>query len=150
MSGIKASFPNIVTQRELVKARAPYRQNGTAFHRRIITKEEKLRFFKGQGWQTDQVFASIHAKGRPASIASITNLAKKVIAKTEGASAPRGEDSFGIQFLRNMKAGPSWCRTVMSKEVEFLRDGFIGPLKKLIPTLEKLKLQEREGRIRQE
>jgi class 3 adenylate cyclase len=149
LSGIKAFFPNIVTHRELVEARAPYRQARTTFQKKSISKEEKLKFFKGHGWQTNQIFASIDSKRKPKSIATVINLAKDVIAKTEGACTPSDEESFGFQFLRNMLSGPKWCRDVISREMEFSRDGLLGPLKKPVPILEGLKLQERESRKHQ-
>jgi len=149
ISGIKASFPNIVTHRELAEAYAPYRQIGTTFQKRSISKEEELKFFKGHGWQTNQIFASVARRGKPKNIATVIKLAKEAIAKTEGTCTLTDEDSFSMQFLRNMMSGPKWCRDVISKEIQFLRDDFLGSLKKVVPILENLNHQETVSQMRQ-
>ncbi len=142
ISGIKASFPDIVTHRELVEASDPYRKIGTSFQRKKITKEERLKYFKGHDWKINQIFISVNRKIISKSIKTTINTAKKAIAKAEKPSTPSDENSFSMQFLKNMMSGPKWCRDVVSEELQFLRDGFLGPLKTLVPIMENLDRQK--------
>jgi class 3 adenylate cyclase len=147
--GIEASFPNIVTHRELVDASTPYRRIGVTFQKKKIKKEERLRFFKGHDWQTKQIFVSAGGKRKPTSMKAIVNKAKEVIAKAEGLSGPSDENSFSLQFVRNMMLGPKWCREVISEETEFVREGPLALAKEIVLNVEKINREESLSQTRQ-
>lgn len=136
ISTIEASFPAIVTHGELVEAIAPYGSPRTTFQKRRITKEERLKVFKGHSWQTGQIFTSVDRKTKPAKIGTISKIAKEAIAKAEKTPAAGDEDFFIMKFLKSMISGPTWCREVIAKEVAFVRDDLYIPLKGLVSLIE--------------
>jgi hypothetical protein len=119
------------------------------FQKKKIEKEERLKFFKGHGWQTKQIFVSIGGKRRPTSIKAIINKAKEVIAEAERPSGPSDENSFSMQFVRNMTLGPKWCREVISKETEFVREGPLALAKEILLSVEKINHEDPLSQTRQ-
>jgi class 3 adenylate cyclase len=138
LSSIKAQFPNIITQGELL--RHIKGASITYFRKLKFSKDEKLKFFKDEKWGTTDIFASGDKTHKQASLKTVLRRTKKVIDKAEGkhpVSAVRLK--FTERVLAEMLTGPEWCRDVQTSLSDFSRDGLLGNLKRLVPILEKHK-----------
>ena len=130
LSGIEAEFPSIVTQRELAtahKEQAPSHINFTAWR---PSKEDRLKFFKGEARGLSSICVTGGRKPRAISKQAVIKRSKSAIAAAEGrqpAKYPSHEvwDRFDSVFL----SGPLWCREVMAESLRPIKDELLGSLK---------------------
>jgi len=135
LSRIKASFPSIVTQGELLKLAEG---TGTIEFRKLrLTMEEKLKYFKNEAWGTSNVFASGEGNRPRASLGKLLKHTKKVVDEAEGRrpSVPAHRE-FIERVVRELSNGPAWCRDVQTTLNEFIRNELLGTIKKIVPILE--------------
>jgi class 3 adenylate cyclase len=139
LSEIQAEFPNIVTQKELVVASAAFDQGHRKFLKWQVSADDKLKYFKGERWGTDAVYVSSDKVRRAKNTKSLLKQAQAAIDLAEGRRSPSDERiRFVMSFLKNMEAGPDWCREVLDEYTHFLREGLLGSLKGVVPILKKL------------
>jgi class 3 adenylate cyclase len=137
LSGVVTDFPGIVTQRELVQASTANQRLSIDFRAWKVTREEQLKYFKGEKWGIRSVYRSGFKKQRRRSRSSVTKLAKQLVARVEGAGSVNAASmAFAIGVMDRMMNGPEWCRTVVDDYMRFVRDELLGTLKRLIPILE--------------
>jgi hypothetical protein len=140
LCGIPSSFPNIVTQREIVEAVRINNGATTAFTKRNFVPSEIERFFKGEKWGTKTVYISSEKVRRPKSSRSMVRQIKKIIHNIEvGTKYSDTLQRYSYDFVRKMLKGPQWCRNVMNKYNQFLKleEKLIDSVKKALPLLEK-------------
>jgi class 3 adenylate cyclase len=135
LSSIKAEFPNIITQGELLRH---VKGTGTISFRKLkFSKDERLKFFKDEKWGTTEIFASGEKAHKQASLKTVLKRTKKVIDRAEGKRpASTMHVKFTERVLAEMLAGPDWCRDVQTSLSEFSRESLLGSLKRLVPILE--------------
>ncbi|MDQ3687947.1 MAG: hypothetical protein M3430_20410 [Acidobacteriota bacterium] len=139
LSGIQAEFPNIVTQKDLVVASAELDKAHRNFSKWQVSTEDKLKYFKGERRGTETIYVSSGKVQRVKSSKSVLREAKVVIDVAEGRRPTASERfKFATRFLKNMEAGPDWCREVLDEYTQFLREGLLNSLKGVVPILEKI------------
>lgn len=106
LSGIRAAFPGIVTQRSLVVPNRAKLSRLANFKSRRFTQEERQRYFKGERWGTSDIYVSADKKPRPKSPKALLAQAKKAI---RAVKATPQEMSFSTKFIESMitaRSGP--------------------------------------------
>jgi class 3 adenylate cyclase len=137
LSSIKGEFPGIVTHKDLVDAA---RGAGTVRFKRVaFSKEERLKYFKGERWGVRDIYVSSERHPRKAGIRSAIRKAKSATAYAEGTKSSDGDyrRSFAEKLVAEMSSGPEWCKSVVQTMVAFSRDDLLGTLKQIVPFLEK-------------
>ena len=76
LSGIKAGFPGIVTHKEVVEA-ISNKIPQINFKKLNLSAEEKLKYFKGERWGTNNLWVSADRKPRIRSLNSLLRSSKK-------------------------------------------------------------------------
>lgn len=135
LSGLKAEFPGIAADKEIAGA-----SRGSAvgqFRRRVLTGEEKLKFFKGEKWGTDALYLSGASKPRALSRNAVLKAAQLAIRDTEGAIPDDDARlAFSKSLLNGMLAGPKWSQNVAADYTRYLNEGLLRNLKALSSLLE--------------
>lgn len=148
LSAVKARFPGIVTQQELVYAA---REAGYAldFQRWQLKPDERLKYFSGEKWGTTSLYWSTDSKPRAKTLTGIVRMAKKAIAK---ATEPRPPDArtddeyqFALAFANQMLNGPAWSKATIKEYQRFTREDLLGVLTNMIPILEKAGSKKWQG-----
>lgn len=145
LSGIEAEFPSIVTQRELAtahKEHAPSHINFTAWR---PSKEDRLKFFKGEARGLSSICVTGGRKPRTISKQAVIKRSKSAIAAAEGRQPTKYPfhevwDRFDSVFL----SGPPWCREVIEEYLRFIRDELLGSLKGVIAVMEEVSNDEEQ------
>jgi class 3 adenylate cyclase len=139
LSGVKADFPSVVADRDVISALASGPPCATNFKSWKPTADERLRYFKGQRWGSSSLFKTT---SRPAKPLSKRTLARHV--KTAVASADGGEGRYAKTDLwKNLDpiilAGPDWAKAALTEYSIFVRDELLGPLREAAQSLEAAK-----------
>ena len=134
LSGIRAAFPCIVTQKDLVVPNRKELARLANFKSRKFTPEERQRYFKGEPWGTSGIYVSADRRPRARSTKAVLAQVKKAISKAK--TQPK-EISFSTRFINSMISGPTWCSIVIAEYARFIRDDLLGSLESLVPLLEK-------------
>ncbi len=140
LCGIPSSFPNIVTQREIVEAVCVNNWSTTTFTKRKFVPSEIERFFKGEKWGTKTVYISSEKVRKPQSPRSTVRQIKKIIHHIEiGSISSDMLQKYSYAFVHKLLKGPQWCRNVMKKYASFLKleEKLVKSVKKALPLLEK-------------
>lgn len=136
LSGIAASFPGIVCQKVLVDADANNKDTICRFNKLRLSANDRLKYFKGERWGIEQIYASDNAalfRNRKATLKH----ARDAVDKAEGRKPyPKEDVKFGTLFVKNMMDGPDWCQKVLEDTLRFCKDELLGRLKSIIPLLE--------------
>lgn len=112
LSGLPSGYPGITTQKDLVAASAP--PQAYSWRKRVLSAEEKLKFFKGEKWGTSSVFVSSGRIRKPRSIRSTARSIKRALSEVDGSRAAP-IDTFIAEFVPRMLKGPSWCRDTIQQ-----------------------------------
>jgi hypothetical protein len=138
LSSIKAGFPNIITQSELLKLMDPTFMH---FQRLKLSKEDAVKYFKDEKWGTRDIFASgDRVRKKQLSLRTVLRRSKNAIDKAEGRSdSPPKHIKFTAKIVEEMSTGPDWAKEVSMTYQKFVKDDILGTLKKIVPMLEKEK-----------
>lgn len=136
LSSIKAEFPSIITQGELLKLS---KTTGTIHFQKLrLSKEDRVRYFKDEKWGTSDIFASGDRVQKPLSLRTTLRRAKKAIDAAEGRKdSPSKHINFMAKVVAEMSTGPDWTQDVEKTLQKFVKDELLGSLKQLVPMLEK-------------
>ncbi|MCH7737962.1 MAG: hypothetical protein IH872_11255 [Chloroflexi bacterium] len=136
LSGMSAKFPSIVTQAKIFKAYSGF-SGEMGFRKRSITKEERLKYFKGQRMGTDSIYATADRISRFKTFESAAKNLQKAINTLE---EPKGQDYLLNPFIDSItgrfSSGPDWTAEVMVAYARYIKDDLLGNIKKLVPDLE--------------
>ncbi|MDD5541949.1 MAG: hypothetical protein PHX83_02125 [Acidobacteriia bacterium] len=136
LSGIRAPFPGVVAHRRLIAAArdAGFKQ---AYRKRPFTRDEVLKYFKGERWSTTEI--AISSEGRPqrSSKATIVRKTRALVRDLENPKSDRETDTWLRGFLEAMEAGPEWGRHVVKEWTTFLRKDMLGTIKDVLGVVEK-------------
>jgi class 3 adenylate cyclase len=134
LSGIRAAFPGVTAQREIVEV-AGDRQLG--FKRWIPTTEEKLKYFKGEKWGTDALYVSGVKKPRTATGKTAVKQARVAVQNaTADISIDDPQRLFCEALLKGLMAGPEWSRNVAVDYTEFIKKELLGSLQMFLQAVE--------------
>lgn len=139
MAGIESDFPNLATQRNIASSISPSSKQLVCLKPWKPGKEDVLKYFKGQGYETKGLYLSGLPKKRRAQEDSWIVRAKRTMLRLEdaGDGVVSGDTSnlFVKNFFAEMKSGPDWCVASVDEYVEYLkvlREELLGELKETI------------------
>lgn len=135
LSSIRAEFPSIITNGELLKL---VKNTSTIHFAKLkLSREDRLKYFKDESWGTSSIFASgAKSRGRRPSLRTLIKRTKKVIDAVESGNANEKSRRFSVQVATEMMGGPQWCRDVQKVMADYSRDDLLGSLKAIVPLLE--------------
>jgi class 3 adenylate cyclase len=130
LASVQGKYPSIATNRELVQVGGLY----ASFRKWRVSREDNLRYFKGERWGTNDLFISVERKtSRRRSLDSVIREGERAIKKAEqGGDANEPSLKHVTEFINSMLNGPAWCREVIQEEARFIDQDLKGSLKKLI------------------
>ena len=103
LAGIKARFPGIVTQREVVEAIGSEHISKFKFAKLVLGAEERAKYFKGDGWGTNNLYASADRKPRARSNSAAVRSIRKIITEAEKSATVEDETDPTIQgFMKSL------------------------------------------------
>ncbi len=146
LSGMDAPFPRITSERQLARAAAEISQRHK-FVRRLLRKDEVLKYFKGEARGTREVVQSARHRPRRSTLNSLERTAKAAIKKAEAPGAPPPD--WLVAFVGELQAGPAWARQVHDTHLAYLRDEVLGSVKAIIARIEKTKADAEVGTVKQ-
>jgi hypothetical protein len=139
LSGIESDFPNLATQRKIATCISPASKQLVNLKPWKPGKEDLLKYFKGQAYETKGLYTSGTPKKRRAQDDSWVARAKRTMLRLEdaGDGVVSGDSSsqFVTNFFAEMKSGPSWCVESVDTYVEYLtglREELLGELNETI------------------
>jgi hypothetical protein len=133
LSGIPASFPGLVTDGSLLKSAREFGYKSTEFKSWIPSAEDRLRFFKGERYGTGNLYVSSDKTPRKKSVTSTLKHSKRLVDAVESKSmVPTGELDVESRFCSMMSNGPSWAKTAIAKEHQFIEKDMLGALKTFV------------------
>ena len=137
LSGISASFPGIVTQKEVVEATARENVAKVKFKKLSLSADDRLKHFKGERWGTTKLFASAERKPRIRTKSALLRSAKRAIANADNPDSEQTESvTIARTLIEELQTGPEWTNQVLEEYVVYLRDDMLGSIKKLVKYLE--------------
>ena len=136
LSGIRAGFPGIVTQREVAEAAATENICQINFKKLSLSAEDRLKYFKGESWGTRNLVVSADLESRIKSVNPLLRSSKKAIATAESDVPDSKESTTIMRFFGELQSGPEWARRIVKDHLNFLREDLLGELKKAVDVLE--------------
>ena len=136
LSGIAAGFPNILAQKEVVESVAGKAVSGVKFKQLRLSKEDRMKYFKGERFGTGSLVVSAERRGRLRSVSSIVRSAKGAIERAEGNGSTDVNAEVALGFVRELHSGPQWARGVVEEYTRFVEEDLVGTLKKVVKSLE--------------
>lgn len=137
LAGIKTSFPNIVTQREIVEESSGNEVARVEFKRLHLSADDRLRYFKGERFGTATLYKSTERKYRTKSRTSLLSMIRDTISDVENpATDSTPVDTTTWSLVCHLQSGPQWTREVLKSYVSFLREDLLGALKSAASALE--------------
>lgn len=140
-AGIPTAFPAVVTQSDVVKAASAYGPIQTQYGRIRFSREDVLRYFKGERCGTGTVYASVDKSRRALSPTTLVRKNRRLLASIsrsmEGGDAaafgPRGLDF--ARLVAALQAGPLWSQEVYERYHRFMHEmeGTIRELTEALP-----------------
>jgi hypothetical protein len=134
LSGVPATFPGVTTQADL-GAVAEWRTSSISFKSWRPSRDEVLKYFKGERWGTHRLVKSTDKRSPPRSTKGLVRSTKKLIERVEGSGDGPGPESFVARFVSTLERGPAWARQVLATQVAFLRKDILGNLKSAMAML---------------
>lgn len=137
ISSLKGAFPSVATQKELVEAAKSVTRSTTRFNKLTLTREDKLKYFKGEEWGTKDLYVSSEKiRARMASKKAVIRNAVNALKKYEDADTSV-DDTVVFKIVKDMIAGPPWAREVLQKCEAYIRDTLVPALKGAIDVIAK-------------
>jgi class 3 adenylate cyclase len=137
LSSMKAAFPSIVTHKELLKLVRD--TSNVDFKKLKLSKDEKLKYFKGENWGISDLLVSGEKIYRAKSNSAHIRRAKRSMMRER--SDPK-HIAFAERIADGMENGPEWCSEVEQKMSEF-NNHMRKIIADVLPVLEK-QLDERD------
>jgi len=138
ISSIKGAFPSIVAQRELVDAcKAAAEQFRVPFKILRFSKEDRLRYFKGENWGIKNLCVSTESRQRVGrKVHSVIRQARKALNKYEAAHP--SSNSVPEKIAVDMLKGPPWCHDVVSQVEKYISGQLVPALKGALNAIEQM------------
>lgn len=137
LAGMNADFPNIVTQREIIEATSGEDIAHMNFRKLRLSSNDRLRYFKGQKFGTDSLYASKERKPRKMSKDALLRRIKTTITNAEDSDSDSvSADSIVQSLVFHLQSGPEWTRDVLASYTKYLRDDVLSLLEETKSLLE--------------
>ena len=136
LSGIAAEFPNIVAQKEIVESVAANAVSSVDFKQLRLSKEDRIKYFKGERFGTRSLVVSADRKVRRRSLSSVVRSAKGAIELAESDSSAVTDAKVAFRLARELHFGPQWARGAVEEYMGFIKDDLLGTLKEVVEQLE--------------
>ena len=145
LSGIKAAFPSIVTQREIIGASKKHTNAKIHFKKLKLDADERLKYFKGERWGLSTLYASVDRQPRRRGFKSTTRQIRKVISEAEkGKPIKKPSSDIADSFFFKIADGPVWSRNSANEYFRYLKEDLLGNLKSGLTLLEKMRIIQKE------
>ena len=146
LSGAPASFPGVVTQKEVLDAAKSHQKIPFGFKRWKLKEEERLKYFKGERWGTGSVYVSAETAPRARKLETVIASAKKAIERAPNPAQEVTDSQARAQkFLGMLLEGPEWSRDASTDYVRFVREGMLGSVESIVRKLERAATERGEG-----
>ena len=125
LSSVESEFPNIVSQGNLI-----FNENSKYFPNPIrvsFTEQEIDKYFKGEKWQTDNIYRSEFFKGLK------NKKSRKMLLDIDFKSLEA--TSFLVKIKEELSRGPEWSKDMYNRYISFLKDDMYESLRKIYSVL---------------
>ena len=130
LTGMKADFPSIVSQREIVEATIKEGISQIKFKKLNLSAEDRQRYFKGERWGTTNLYSSAERRPRPRSTNSLLRTVRKTIAEAEKPQTIQDETDPSDKAIHGRALVRAYVDTRSLQELhEILAKGFAGDTK---------------------
>ena len=130
IAAIRAEFPNVITQSDIVKAISGEDIAKIHFRKLTLNANDRMRYFKGEKFGTDSLYESSERKYRKKSKETLLRTVRKQIARVEHPSSKLAPVDHTVQtIIDHLESGPEWTREVLANYMKFLRNDLFGALK---------------------
>jgi class 3 adenylate cyclase len=119
LAGIKVPFPSIVTQKNLVDAAAANGCNYT-FHKMKFSHEDLLKYFKGEKWSTNKVYASADSSLQKGKAPAPRQGGQKTT-HALSSGIPLSEQQWLSDLYHELLIGAPWAQQAAKKLDEIVR-----------------------------
>lgn len=139
LSGVDTYFPNISTQKEIVSKSNSKGSSSPKFEEWVISEEEELKFFKGEGWGTESIYVTKQREPVEKELEEYRKETQEIITSVKDDHVLNDSGyRFAAKFLAKMQSGPDWSREVMNEYVSFIRTDLLEPLESVVDVLEEV------------
>ena len=130
IAAIRAEFPNVITQSDIVKA-IPGEDIAKIYFRKLtLNANDRMCYFKGEKFGTDSLYESSERKYRKKSKETLLRTVRKQIARVEHPSSKLAPVDHTVQTIfGHLESGPEWTREVLASYMKFLKNDLFGALK---------------------
>lgn len=136
LASLDADFPRVVTQKELISIARSATKLHFDFVRRKLSREEGLKYLKGEKWGASSIYVSSQEVKRRSTPGQAAKRLRRVLSKIP--KAHRGFDyDYYAAFVKKMCEGPEWCRQALEKHNKFFGGEVVPLLEQILARLEK-------------
>lgn len=138
LAGVEADFPNVATQQKIVQAVSARSKNLANLKRWTLTKEQLLKYFKGEKMGTATLYVSGRPKVSQSRAETWITRAESLLARAESGRHRTPVDS---TFVENFfpalvqSTGQDWCEESLSTYVRFLKEDMVGSLHRTLDVI---------------
>jgi hypothetical protein len=112
LSGLPTDFPGIATKKDLLHEDIP--PKAFSWKRKILTKEERLKYFKGEGFGLRDIYVSVNKIRKQKPVKSLIKSITRTLSEFNSQHSI-STDSFGGKLVPLMLNGPEWCQNIMKE-----------------------------------
>ena len=137
LAGIESAFPSVVADGAIAKVKGGvFSTKMYGFKKRRLTKDEILKFFKGERWRTNDIYATNSPpKGKKLTPTKMRTL----VTKLKAGMGPKLRGTFVHRFSQTLLGdGPPWLKETRTEYIRFLKEDMLGSLEKLIPSMQNI------------
>jgi hypothetical protein len=138
LAGVEADFPNVATQQKIVQALSVRPKNLVNLRRWTLTKEQLLKYFKGEKLGTTSLYVSGRPKIGQSRADTWISRADSLLARADSARnrAPV-ENTFVENFFPDLARsnGQDWCEESLDTYVGFLKENLLGSAQKALDVI---------------
>jgi class 3 adenylate cyclase len=139
LSGVEADFPNVATQQKIVQALSARTRNLVNLKRWTLTKEQLLKYFKGEKLGTTSLYVSGRPKVSQSRADTWITRAESLLARAESGRHRMPVDSTFVEnFFPTLvrSKGQDWCEESLATYVRFLKDDMLGSLQRTLEVID--------------
>jgi hypothetical protein len=130
---MRAAFPRIVAQREIAAVLREKEPPKVPFKNLTLSRDDKLKYFKGESWGTDGLCVSCD---RPPKVRSLTSMLKKAKRALEKAETSVTSDDSGstrtMALVLKLMNGPVWAQETIQEYARFVQNDLVGTFRSVV------------------
>ena len=139
LAGVEAAFPNVATQQKIVQVLSSRTKNLVSLKRWTLTKEQLLKYFKGEKMGTTSLYVSGRPKVSNSRPDSWITRAESLLARAESGRHRTPVDSTFVEnFFPTLlqSKDQDWCDESLTTYVRFLKEDMLGSLQKTLDIID--------------